>query len=68
MRNLRLKVALWEYVDGMAANCELIDVEAAALELSKKFPGSTMNVNHIGREVKRAAAVARAALLPDAQG
>lgn len=67
MRNVRLKVALWEYVDGMAANCELIDVETAALELSRKFPGSGMNVDHIGREIKRAAITAKAALLTDAR-
>jgi hypothetical protein len=60
-----LKVALWEYVDGMAANCEPIDVKAAALDLSRRFPGSKMNVDHIGREIKRAAKAAKAAIGPE---
>ena len=67
MTNLRLKVALWEYVGGMAANCELIDVEMAALELSRKFPGSGMNVDHIGREIERAAITIKAGLFPKAR-
>lgn len=67
MRNLRLKVALWEYIDGMAANCEPIDVEATALELSRNFPGSRMNIDQIKREIESTAITAKAALLPKAR-
>ena len=58
-----LHSAIEELVDGFAAAGKVIDVNAAAIQLSSTYPQSGMTLDQICRQIEQTAVRSRATLL-----